>query len=105
MSLKALESDKVTKLNLSGLEETNFVNKSDFYILVLRSRKDIAKSFRLWITREVLPQIRKTSSYISIQKGKPNEVFLARAVQVANETIKHKDYCVGIIHIHTIYIK
>ena len=92
MSLKNLESDEVTKLNLGGLEgETNFVSESGFYTLVLRSRKDIAKPFRLWVTREVLPQIRKTGGYIPIQEEEPNEVLLARAVQVANETIKHKD--------------
>lgn len=92
MSLKNLETDEVTKLNLGGLEgETNFVSESGFYTLVLRSRKDIAKPFRLWVTREVLPQIRQTGGYIPIQEDEPNEVFLARAVQVANETIKHKD--------------
>lgn len=91
MSLKNLESDEVTKLNLGGLEgETNFVSESGFYTLVLRSRKDIAKPFRLWVTREVLPQIRQTGGYIPIQEKEPNEVFLARAVQIANETIKRK---------------
>lgn len=92
MSLKNLETDEVTKLNLGGLEgETNFVSESGFYTLVIRSRKDIAKPFRLWVTREVLPQIRKTGGYIPIKEEEPNEVFLARAVQVANETIKRKD--------------
>lgn len=92
MSLKNLEVDEVTKLNLGGLEgETNFVSESGFYTLVIRSRKDIAKPFRLWVTKEVLPQIRKTGGYIPVKEEEPNEVFLARAVQVANETIKHKD--------------
>ena len=92
MSLKNLESDEVTKLNLGGLEgETNFVSESGFYTLVLRSRKPVAKPFRLWVTKEVLPQIRKTGGYIPIKEDEPNELFLARAVQIANETIKHKD--------------
>ena len=59
--------------------------------MVLSSRKKIAKPFRLWVTREVLPQIRQTGGYIPIKEEEPNEVFLARAVQIANETIKHKD--------------
>lgn len=92
MSLKNLESDEVTKLNLGSLEgETNFVSESGFYTLVLRSRKEIAKPLRLWVTREVLPQIRQTGGYIPIKDEEPNEVFLARAVKVANETIKRKD--------------
>lgn len=39
----------------------------------------------------MLPQIRQTGGYIPIKEEEPNEVFLARAVQVANETIKKKD--------------
>lgn len=64
MSLKNLEPDEVTKFNLGGLEgETNFINESGFYALVLRSRKSIAKPFRLWVTRDVLPSIRKHGVY------------------------------------------
>lgn len=69
MSLKNLEVDEVTKLNLGGLEgKTNFISESGFYTLVLRSRKDIAKPFRLWVTREVLPQIRHTGGYIKTNR-------------------------------------
>lgn len=69
MSLKNLETDEATKLNLGGLEgETNFISESGFYTLVLRSRKDIAKPFRLWVTREVLPQIRQTGGYIEMDR-------------------------------------
>ena len=46
MSLKNLESDEVTKLNLGGLEgKTNFISESGFYTLVLRSRKVLWSSF------------------------------------------------------------
>lgn len=92
MSLKNFESDEVSKLNLGGLSgETNFVSESGFYTLVLRSRKPIAKPFRLWVTREVLPQIRKTGGYIPVKEDEPNELIMARAIQIADETIKHKD--------------
>lgn len=48
VSLKALEKDEVTKLNLGGLEgDTNFISESGFYTLVIRSRRDISKPFRL----------------------------------------------------------
>ncbi len=39
------------------------VNEPGLYSLVLRSRKPEAKSFRRWITHEVLPAIRQTGSY------------------------------------------
>lgn len=88
---KGLEPFERTRFNLGRQGEANVISESGFYTLVVRSRKEIAKPFRLWVTREVLPQIRKTGGYIPIQEDEPNEVFLARAVQVANDTIKRKD--------------
>ena len=88
MSLKNLEYDEVTKLNLGGLEgETNFVSESGFYTLVLRSRKEIAKPFRLWVTREVLPQIRQTGGYIPIDENDSEKEIMAKALLIANKTI------------------
>lgn len=92
MSLKNLESDEVTKLNLGGLEgDTNFISESGFYTLVLRSRKPIAKPFRLWVTREVLPQIRKTGGYIPVTAQDDDLTIMARAHQILERTIAQKD--------------
>lgn len=88
---KGLEDFERARFNLGRQGEANIISESGFYTLVLRSRKPIAKPFRLWVTQEVLPQIRQTGGYISIKEEEPNELFLARAVQIANETIKHKD--------------
>lgn len=41
------------------------VNESGLYDLVLTSRKPEAKKFRRWITKEVLPEIRRDGSYVS----------------------------------------
>ncbi|EJF07545.1 prophage antirepressor [Thiovulum sp. ES] len=43
------------------------INESGLYSSILGSKLPTAKSFKKWITREVLPQIRKTGSY-SLQK-------------------------------------
>lgn len=88
---KGLEDFERARFNLGRQGEANIISESGFYALVLRSRKPIAKPFRLWVTQEILPQIRQTGGYISIKEEESNEVFLARAVQIANETIKHKD--------------
>lgn len=88
---KGLEDFERARFNLGRQGEANIISESGFYTLVLRSRKPIAKPFRLWVTQEVLPQIRQTGGYIPIKEEEPNELFLARAVQIANETIKHKD--------------
>lgn len=43
--------------------ETNVINESGLYALVLRSRKPEARKFAKWVTSEVLPAIRKTGGY------------------------------------------
>lgn len=44
-------------------QSMNFVSESAVYKLLFRSRKEIAKTFVRWITKEVIPSIRKTGSY------------------------------------------
>ncbi len=39
------------------------LSESGLYSLIIRSRKPIAKPFQKWVTREVLPSIRKTGNY------------------------------------------
>lgn len=46
------------------------ISESGFYALVLSSRKPIAKPFRIWVTSEVLPAIRKTGKYIASSSNK-----------------------------------
>ncbi|MFR0829807.1 MAG: BRO family protein [Thomasclavelia sp.] len=64
MAMNSLEDYEKAKLNL-GLKggNTNIISESGFYTLVLRSRKPIAKPFRLWVTTEVLPAIRRYGKY------------------------------------------
>lgn len=42
---------------------TNVISESGLYALVLRSRKPEARKFAKWVTRDVLPAIRKTGAY------------------------------------------
>lgn len=69
VAMNGLEDFEKAKLNL-GLcgGNTNIISESGFYTLVLRSRKPIAKPFRLWVTQEVLPSIRKHGAYIQPQR-------------------------------------
>ncbi len=41
------------------------VNEAGLYSLILRSRKPEAKAFKRWVTREVLPSIRKSGGDIA----------------------------------------
>ena len=42
---------------------TNFVNETGLYDVIFESRKEEARSFRRWVTSEVIPSIRKTGKY------------------------------------------
>ncbi|PSJ56614.1 BRO-N domain-containing protein [Pseudaminobacter soli (ex Li et al. 2025)] len=54
---------KCGKSSLKGRGLT-VVSESGFYKLVLRSTKSEAHKFQDWVTREVLPSIRKTGGYL-----------------------------------------
>lgn len=66
----------------------NFVNEDGLYDVILDSRKPEARKFRKWVTSEVLPSIRKDGGYIATSVDDTPEVILARAVVVAQESIK-----------------
>ena len=70
--LKLDDDEKLTrKIFVSGQNrDMNLISESGFYTLVLRSNKPEAKPFRRWVTKDVLPQIRKTGSY-SLLKEQP----------------------------------
>lgn len=64
--------DKTTLKNLKScrnesLHQKNdhmiYINESGLYSLILRSKMDKAKEFQRWVTKEVLPSIRKTGNY------------------------------------------
>lgn len=49
-------------------QQTNIVNESGLYNVILRSDKPEAKKFKRWVTHEVLPQIRRHGAYITTSK-------------------------------------
>lgn len=57
-----------------GMQEITFVNESGLYALIMRSNKPNAKPFRKWITKDVLPTIRKTGGYIIPESLRRNGV-------------------------------
>ncbi len=61
-------------MTFSGVQEMAIVSESGLYSLIIRSRKPIAKPFQKWVTREVLPSIRKTGSY-SISQQIPETAY------------------------------
>lgn len=49
--------------NLGRTQKTNVVTEAGLYEVIFMSRKPEAKAFKRWVTREVLPSIRKHGMY------------------------------------------
>lgn len=70
---------------LGGDQRMLTINESGLYSLVLRSRKPEAKTFKRWITHEVLPSIRKTGGYGNTPKALPKDYVSALEALLAAE--------------------
>lgn len=60
---KRLDEDERARFNLGRQGEGTIINESGLYHVILRSDKPNAKPFRRWVTKEVLPEIRRKGSY------------------------------------------
>ncbi len=47
----------------SGTQKATIINESGLYSLIFGSKLESAKKFKTWVTRDVLPSIRKTGTY------------------------------------------
>lgn len=96
VALQSLDDDEKTNLSNSYVwaepgRRPLIISEPGLYRLVMRSRKPDAKEFQRWVTHEVLPQIRKTGGYIPTSESDSDEDIMARAVLVAQKTIKQKN--------------
>lgn len=68
-----------------GQQRMTLINESGVYSLVFGSNLPNAKEFKRWVTKKVLPEIRKTGSFNSPQSP---EEMLALTMNVTNRTVK-----------------
>lgn len=86
----------IRKLNNAG---ENFLTESGVYKLVFKSHKPNAEEFTDWIADEVLPQIRKTGTYLpaksTIEQGITIVKFIADDLNVndASRLLMYENYC------------
>lgn len=79
-ALASLDDDEkgvVTTDTPGGQQQMNAVSESGLYNLIFQSRKPEAKTFRKWVTSEVLPQIRKTGRFEAGESAETPRAFNA----------------------------
>lgn len=53
---------------LGGKQKMSIINESGLYALIMKSRKKEARDFQKWVTKSVLPSIRKNGAYVMGQE-------------------------------------
>lgn len=92
VALQRLDNDEVAKFNLGSLYgESNIVNESGLYSLVLGSRKPEAKQFKRWVTYEVIPSIRKHGVYAADELLDNPDLFIETLQRLKNEKERNKE--------------
>lgn len=98
--LKGLADDEVTpisklgvKLQGKGMGNARAVAESGLYKLVMRSDKPEAQRFQDWVTRDVLPAIRKDGAYImgeeKVATGEMDEdAFVLKAYEMLKRKVE-----------------
>ena len=78
--------------NWKGSDYSNkkLINESGLYSLVLSSKLEGAKRFKRWVTKDILPAIRKTGGYIPHNQNMSEAEIMAAAMQIANKTIEEQ---------------
>lgn len=98
--MSEMDSDEVVKLTesispLKGIRKLhntgeNFLTEEGVYVLIFKSRKPSAIKFQKWVTKEVLPSIRKHGAYMTdsaIEKALTEPDFL---IQLATKLKEEK---------------
>ncbi len=73
-SLKVLAPSEKNKIDIGRPEKANVISENGLYVLILRCQDaikegSIAYEFRIWVTKEVLPAIRKTGQYSATEES------------------------------------
>lgn len=77
-----LDDDERSNFELGRQGKGIIINESGLYSVILRSDKPQAKQFKRWVTHEVLPSIRQTGSYSTLQASVSDFDGLSRRIEV-----------------------
>ena len=91
--LKKLADDEVILKQIQiGVRSVSLISESGLYKLIMRSNKPDALAFQEWVTRHVLPAIRKDGAYImgeeKVATGEMDEdAFVLKAIEILQRKI------------------
>jgi prophage antirepressor-like protein len=71
-----------------GAQFLTIIPEGDVYRLIVRSKLPAAQEFERKVFDEILPQIRQTGGYIPATQNDSDETIMARALMIADKTIK-----------------
>ncbi|MEZ3418359.1 MAG: phage antirepressor KilAC domain-containing protein [Bacteroidales bacterium] len=74
-------------LTPGGNQQVWMLTEDGLYEILMQSRKPIAKQFKKEV-KKILHDVRTTGGYIAAKQDESPEVIMARALQIANETIE-----------------
>lgn len=90
-SLKCLDPEELTKFNLGSRQgETWFLTEDGLYDFLMQSRKPAAKQFKKGV-KQILHEIRTKGGYIATSVNDTPEAIMARALKIADETLKRNE--------------
>ena len=88
---KTVDTTMFTQGTHNKIDDTMFVEEHQLYMFMIVSRSPKCNDFMIWITNEVLPQIRRTGGYIPVSAEDTEEMIEQRAKEIASKTIAIKD--------------
>ena len=81
----------IPTLTKGGKQNLLYIDEPNLYKAIFQSRKESAERFTDWVSREVLPSIRKHGGYIAGQETMSDDELLAKALMVAQSKIAERD--------------
>lgn len=86
------DDDKLTeRIVRSGQSrDVILINESGLYSLILSSKLPQAKEFKHWVTKEVLPKIRRHGGYIAGEEQMDDDQLMAQALLVASRKLEER---------------
>lgn len=86
-----LPTPTVNQYGATVMQDMKYGKESEVYRLTMKSKLPDAEKFQDWVCDEVLPSIRKHGGYIASKQDDTPEEIMARALLVAQETLKRKE--------------